>query len=91
LEDHGDVAVFGRDIVDFLAADPDLAVGRFLEARHHAQRGRLAAAGRPTRMKNSLSGIEIETSLTAAVPLNRFQMFLSNTSAIVQLRFLLGK
>ena len=35
----------GRDVVDDVAADPDLAAGDLLEAGDHAQRGRLAAAG----------------------------------------------
>ena len=44
LKHHGDVAVFRRQVVDDLAADIDVARGDFLEARDHAQRGRLAAA-----------------------------------------------
>ena len=46
LEDHRDVAVFGGHVVDHPLADADLAVGDLLQAGDHAQRGRLAAAGR---------------------------------------------
>ena len=46
LEDHRDVAVLRRQVVDDLVADPDLAVADLLEPGQHAQRGRLAAAGR---------------------------------------------
>ena len=45
LEDHGDVAVLGRDVVAEPAVDVQLALGDVLQARHHAQRGGLAAAG----------------------------------------------
>jgi hypothetical protein len=47
LEDHRDVAVAGRDVVDHPTADRDGAGGDLLEARDHAERGALAAAGRP--------------------------------------------
>jgi len=47
LEDHGDVAVLGVDVVDDAFADADLARGDLLEARDHAERGGLAAAGGP--------------------------------------------
>ncbi len=46
LEDHGDVAIFGRNVVDALAVDENVAAGDFLEARDHAERGGFAAAGR---------------------------------------------
>ena len=46
LEDHRDVALLGREVVDDPLADPQLAVGHLLEPRHHPQRGRLAAARR---------------------------------------------
>ena len=45
LEGHGDVAARGRQVVDDALADADLAVGHALEARDHAQRAGLAAAG----------------------------------------------
>ena len=45
LEHHRDVALLRRQVVDDAVADPDLAVGDLLEARNHAQGGRLAAAG----------------------------------------------
>src|SRR4029078_3434581 len=43
LEDHGDVPLARREIVDHALGDPDLAVADLLEAREHAKRGRLAA------------------------------------------------
>ena len=46
LEDHRDVAVLGREVVDHAVADLELALGDVLEAGDHAQRGRLAAARR---------------------------------------------
>ena len=46
LEDHRDVAVFGRDVVHLLAVDEELAAADLLETGDHAQRGRLAAAAR---------------------------------------------
>ncbi len=45
LEHHRDVAVLRRHVVDDVAADHDVAVADVLQARDHAQRGRLAAAG----------------------------------------------
>ena len=45
LEDHGDVPVLGRDVVDDAAVDDDLALGDLLKAGDHAQGGGLAAAG----------------------------------------------
>ena len=47
LEDHGHVSVAGRHLVDDLVVDLDLTRGDVLEARQHAQGGRLAAAGGP--------------------------------------------
>src|SRR5205085_7318939 len=44
LEDHGDVAISGREVVDDAVADADLAVGDLLEAGDHPQRRRLAAS-----------------------------------------------
>ena len=46
LEDHRDVAIARRELVDALAADDQLAVGDLLQARDHPQRGRLPAARR---------------------------------------------
>jgi hypothetical protein len=46
LEHHRDVPVTGGDLVDHLAADPQLARGDVLESGDHVQRRRLAAAGR---------------------------------------------
>jgi hypothetical protein len=47
LEHHRDVPLLRREVVDDLVADPQLAVADLLEARDHAERGRLAAARRP--------------------------------------------
>src|SRR5262249_12015097 len=44
LEDHGDVTVLGRYVVDHGPVDEDLALGRVLEARDHAQRCALTAS-----------------------------------------------
>ena len=46
LEHHRDVPIDGVEVVDDPVADQDLARGRLLEARHHAQRRRLAASRR---------------------------------------------
>ena len=46
LEHHGDVAILGRQVVDHLAADADLAGRDVLETGQHSQQRRLAAAGR---------------------------------------------
>ena len=46
LEHHGDAAVAGRDFVDFLSIDIELAAGDLLESCHHAQGCGFAAAGR---------------------------------------------
>jgi hypothetical protein len=46
LEHHGDVAVLGRHVVDDAVADLEDPIGDLLEARDHAQGGRLAAARR---------------------------------------------
>ena len=47
LEDHRDVAVLRRQVVHDPAADRDRPVRDRLEARDHAERRRLPAAGRP--------------------------------------------
>ena len=47
LEDHRDVALRRRQVVDQASADSNLAAGHLLEPCDHAQRGRLAAPGRP--------------------------------------------
>jgi len=47
LENHGDVALFRRHVVDHALADPDLARRDVLQPGNHPQQRRLAAAGRP--------------------------------------------
>ena len=44
LEDHRDVAVLGRHVVDHAVTDQDLSLADLLESGHAAQGGRLAAA-----------------------------------------------
>jgi hypothetical protein len=46
LENHGDVALFGRHLVDDLVANTDGAAGDFLEASNHAQKSGLATTRR---------------------------------------------
>ena len=46
LENHGNVAVLGRDVVHELAVDDELAAGDLLQTGDHAQGRGLAAAGR---------------------------------------------
>ena len=45
LEHHGNVALFGLDIVDHAVADRNRARGDVFEAGEHPQQGRLAATG----------------------------------------------
>src|SRR5215813_14797133 len=45
LKDHAEIAVARLEIVYDAAVDADFARGRILEARDHAQSGRLAASG----------------------------------------------
>ena len=49
LKDHGDVAVFGRDVVDDVLADADGAGRDFFQAGDHAQRRRFSTARRPDK------------------------------------------
>jgi hypothetical protein len=59
LEDHGDVALRGGDVVDDAAADPELAGGDRLEAGDHPQRGALAAS-RGAHEDDELAGVDGE-------------------------------
>ena len=68
LEDHGDVAVARRDVVDDAVADPEHALGDVLEPGDHAQRRRLAAPDGPTSTMNSPSAMSRSRSATARVP-----------------------
>src|SRR5262249_40258914 len=45
LEDHGDVAVLRREIVDDRAPDPDRAAGRCFQPGDQPEEGRFPAAG----------------------------------------------
>ena len=49
LEHHAEAAVARLQVVDHAPVDADFAGGRILEAGDHAQRRRLAAAGRPDK------------------------------------------
>ena len=44
LEHEPDVALLNREVVDALAANVDVAVGRHFQAGDHAEHGRFAAA-----------------------------------------------
>ena len=73
LEDHGDVAVLGGDVVDDPVADGERALGDLLEAGDHAQRGGLAAARRADQ-DHELPVLDLEVQvvdrddLTEALP-----------------------
>ena len=61
LEDHRDVAVLRRHLVDDTVTDPNLALADLLEPGDHAQGRRLAAAGRADEHHELLVlGFEIE-------------------------------
>ena len=62
LEDRVDVALVGRHRRHRLALEEDLALGRLLEARHHPQRRRLAAArrARAARRTRPVPIVEVE-------------------------------
>ena len=62
LEDHGDAALAGRQRVDALAFEPDLAgVGGF-QAGDDAQQGRLAGSGR-TEESDELASLEAQRNV----------------------------
>ena len=68
LEDRRGGTALGRQIVDALAANEDVAGGDLLEARNHSERRRLAAAGRAEKGDEfALLDLQIE-SATAGVP-----------------------
>ena len=61
LENHADVALVRRNIVDGGAVEDDLTVGGGLKARDHHQAGGLPRAGRPQhREEFTLHDIEVE-------------------------------
>ena len=65
LEDHADVAVFGRDLVDDTVVEADLPGGRLVDTGNHEERGRLAAAGRAEE-GNELSALDVEGDVVGA-------------------------
>ena len=46
LENHRDIAVFRRYVVNVSVADIDFAVGYFFKSRYHTKGGGFTAAGR---------------------------------------------
>ncbi len=56
LEDHVDVALVGRHLLDGLALEQDASLGRDLEAGEHPQRRRLAAARRAEQREELAGG-----------------------------------
>src|SRR6266567_6067165 len=68
LEHEADVALVCRQISHVLPVEPDAAGVGFLEARDHAQRSRLAAAGR-TQHRQEFAGPHIELHVARRVDL----------------------
>jgi len=62
LEHHRDVALFGREIVDDVAADTDLAIRDVFEARDSLECGRFATSRRSDEDKK-LSLFEFNVQL----------------------------
>ena len=61
LEDHRDVAVFRRQVVDDFTTDRDVAGGDLFQPRDHPQRRALAAAGRADQHDEFVVGnVEID-------------------------------
>jgi hypothetical protein len=67
LEDHRDVAVLRGHIGDVAVADEDAALVDLFEAREHAQRGGLAAAGGPDQDEELAVG-DLEVDLVHRRP-----------------------
>ena len=84
LEDHRDVTALRREVVDDAVADPDDAVADGLEAGDHAERGRLAAAGRADEHHElAVRDVEIEP-VDGRVPSRKcFETFSNATLAMV--------
>src|SRR5262245_15365478 len=62
LEDHGDVAVLGGQVVDHALTDGDLAGGDLLQAGHHAQ-GRQLATARRAHQHDELLVADVEVDV----------------------------
>ena len=62
LEHHCRVSLVGRQVVDCLAADIDLALVRALESRDHAEDGGLSAAG-GAEQGDELTGFHIKVDI----------------------------
>jgi hypothetical protein len=59
LEDHGDVAVLGRQVGDVAVTDEDLAAVDLFEAGEHAQGGGLATSRGADETRNSPSAMSM--------------------------------
>ena len=73
LEHHGDVAVFGRDVIHRPIADEDGAFADVLQAGQHAQAGGLATARRTDEDQEFLVGdlqVQVADGRHIAVPLH---------------------
>ena len=81
LEDRVHVALVRRKAGDGPVAEVDDAIVRLLEAADHAQRRRLAAAGRSEQAKKEPRGISTVTPSTATTSSKRFVTRSSRTSA----------
>ena len=62
LEDHGHVALRGRQVVHHPVADPQLARVRRLQAGQETQQGGLAASRRP-QQHQALAGVDLEVDV----------------------------
>ena len=61
LEDHGEAALRGAELVDALTVDADLARRYVLEPGDHAQKGRLAATGRADEdAERTVLGLQVD-------------------------------
>ena len=59
LENHADIALVGRDIVDDLSVKSDGSAFNGVKARNHAQQSRFAASGR-TEQRKELAFLHIQ-------------------------------
>jgi hypothetical protein len=62
LEDHRDVAILRRDVVDHAVADLEVAGADLLEAGDHPKAGRLATAGRADQ-DHELAVLDLEVEV----------------------------
>jgi len=62
LKDHRGRPTLGWHVVDPSSPDQEVAAGNFLKSRDHAQRGGLAAAGRPEK-GDELAFLDVEIEI----------------------------